>query len=245
MSDLFEELDYQPTAIGALSLRRRRDLRLGLDVFEIKLGDEFLMTSAFTQSEIALARLATAAAGGGAVNVVVGGLGLGYTARAVLDDPAVASLLVVEFLAPVIAWHRSGLLPLSFELCRDPRTRIVEGDFFAMARCRDGFDPSSPGRRFDAILVDIDHSPAALLDGRSESFYRPEGLRSLARHLVPGGVFGLWSDDRPDERFLHTLRTVFPEAWAEPVSFDNPLQDRAFTQTVYLARSASRDRGGA
>jgi hypothetical protein len=56
----------------------------------------------------------------------------------------------------------------------------VEGDFFAMARGEAGFDPDSPGRQFDAILLDIDHSPEALLDERSESFYQPEGLKLLA-----------------------------------------------------------------
>ncbi|WP_244500846.1 hypothetical protein [Methyloceanibacter marginalis] len=61
MSALFEELDYCPTPIGALSLRRRRDLKLDVDVFEIKLGDESLMSSLFTASEIALARLGLAA----------------------------------------------------------------------------------------------------------------------------------------------------------------------------------------
>ena len=64
MSALFEELDYRPTPIGALSLRRRKELRLGIDVFEIKLGDEFLMSSLFTASEIALARLGLAALDG-------------------------------------------------------------------------------------------------------------------------------------------------------------------------------------
>ena len=53
MSLDFEELDYRPTPIGALSLRRRRELKLVVDVFEIKLGDEFLMSSLFTASEIA------------------------------------------------------------------------------------------------------------------------------------------------------------------------------------------------
>ena len=62
MSLYFEELDYRPTPIGALSLRRRRELSLGVDVFEIKLGDEYLMSSLFTASEIALARLGLAEA---------------------------------------------------------------------------------------------------------------------------------------------------------------------------------------
>lgn len=83
MSVNFEELDYRPTPIGPLILRRRRELKLGVDVFEIKLGDEFLMSSLFTESEIALARLGLAARSGERLDVVVGGLGLGYTAQSV------------------------------------------------------------------------------------------------------------------------------------------------------------------
>src|SRR4030081_527652 len=86
MSLYFEELDYRPTPIGALSLRRRKELSLGVDVFEIKLGDEYLMSSLFTVSEIALARLGLGELSGGDLDVVVGGLGLGYTARTVLED---------------------------------------------------------------------------------------------------------------------------------------------------------------
>lgn len=241
MSRIFEELGYRETPIGPLSLRRRRELTLDVDVIEIKLGDEFLMSSLFTASEVALARLGIAALEDGepdgpALDVVVGGLGLGYTARTVLEDAGVRSLSVVEFLDAVIEWHEDGLLPLGAELTADPRCSFVQGDFFAMAAA-DGFDPESPGRRFDAILLDIDHSPDALLDERSESFYQPAGLRALAEHLRPGGVFGLWSNDAPDEAFTRRLSGVFAEAWAEPVTFHNPLQDRPFTQTVYLART--------
>ncbi|ODR99477.1 spermidine synthase [Methyloceanibacter methanicus] len=238
MSALFEELYYCPTPIGPVSLRRRRDLKLDVDVFEIRLGDESLMTSLFTASEIALARLATAALGESpAPDIVVGGLGLGYTAQAVLEEATGASLIVVEALAPVIEWHEKGLLPLGTALANDPRCRLVEGDFFAMAASSEGFDPGAPGRLFDAILVDIDHSPDALLDDRSSAFYQPEGLGLLARHLRPGGVFGLWSDARPDDAFLARLARIFAEVRAEPVTFHNPLQDQPFTQTVYLART--------
>jgi spermidine synthase len=238
MNASFEELDYRPTPIGPLSLRRRRELSLGVDVFEIKLGDEFLMSSLFTASEVALARLALAARPGSPLDVAVGGLGLGYTARAVLDHQAVGSLIVVEMLGAVIEWHEQGLLPLGPELMTDPRCRFVHGDFFALAASADGLDPDTPGRRFDAILLDIDHSPAALLDDRSASFYAPVGLRQLASHLRHGGVFALWSNDKPDPAFTDRLAGVFAEAWAEPVTFHNPLQDRPFTQTVYLARTA-------
>lgn len=237
MHPLFEELAYCPTPIGPVSLRHRMELTLKREVYEIKLGEEFLMSSLFTDSEEALARLGLAALPGEGLDVVVGGLGLGYTARTVLEDARVASLAVVEYLDPVIAWHRSGLLPLGPGLTGDPRCRFVHGDFFELAASAQGFDPDRSARRFDAILLDIDHSPEALLDERSSSFYRPEGLRELARHLKPGGIFGLWSNDRPDAAFTARLAGVFAEAWAEPVTFHNPLQDRPFTQTVYLARA--------
>lgn len=232
----FEELDYRPTPIGPLSLRRRRQLALGKDVFEIKLGDDYLMSSLFTASEIALGDLGLAALSGDRWDVVVGGLGLGYTAKAVLANAKVASLVVVDALEAVIDWHQTGLLPLGHELTADPRCRFVHGDFFALAASEGGFDTAAPGRRYDAILVDIDHAPDALLDPRNASFYTPEGLRALAVHLRPGGVFGLWSNERPDDAFTARLGGIFAEAWAEAVTFHNPLQDAPFTQTVYLAR---------
>ncbi len=236
MSALFEELDYRPTPIGAVSLRRRKELRSGIDVFEIKLGDEFLMSSLFTASEIALARLGLATLAGDNLSVVVGGLGLGYTAKTVLENDKVADLIVVEALEPVIDWHREGLVPLGPELTSDPRCHLVPGDFFALAASDAGFDPDTPGRRFDAVLVDIDHSPQALLDARSAAFYSEAGLARLVRHLSPGAVFGLWSNDRPDAAFTARLAAVFADTHAEEVTFDNPLQGKPFTQTVYLGK---------
>lgn len=238
MSLYFEELDYRPTPFGVLTLRRRRELTLGVDVFEIKLGDEHLMSSLFTESEVALARLGLAAREGTAFDVVVGGLGLGYTAQAVLENLEVASLIVVEALEPVIEWHEQGLLPLGRSLAEDERCRFVSGDFFALAGSKEGFDPDQPARRFHAVLVDIDHSPEFYLDPGNAQFYQPDGLRRLADHLHPGGIFGLWSDALPDAEFVARLADVFAGAWAEPVTFHNPLQDRTFTQTVYLARKA-------
>jgi hypothetical protein len=189
MSRSFEELDFRPTPMGALSLRRRRRPMSDIDVYEIKLGDEFLMSSQFTAAEIELARLGLAALGRGDLDVVVGGLGLGYTARAVLENPDVRSLIVVDALAEVIEWHEQGLLPLGRELTADPRCRLVNGDFFAMSSSVEGFDHRSQGRRFDAVLVDIDHSPRKLLHPRHAALYEPEGLARLAGHLHPGGVF--------------------------------------------------------
>ena len=113
MSRFFEELDYQPTAIGPISLRRRRELRLDVDVLEILLGDEHLMSDLFTTSEVALAECGLGAiTDDKPLSVVVGGLGMGFTADAALNDTRIESLVIVEKLAPVIGWHESGLIPL-------------------------------------------------------------------------------------------------------------------------------------
>lgn len=239
MSALFEELDYAPTPIGAISLRRRRILSLDTDVFEILLGEEHLMSSLFTASEVALADKGLAALNGKSLDVLVGGLGLGYTAQAALAHDDVAELTVVDLLEPVIRWHREGLVPMKTELAEDPRCKLVQGDFFVLAASEEGFDAETPGRQFDAILIDIDHTPERLLHGGSAGFYTPEGLRGLQRFLKPGGVAGLWSDEAPDDNITQLLANAFETAWAEPVVFANPLQDgREVTQAVYLGRKA-------
>ena len=130
MSARFEELDWRTTRLGEISLRRRFEPTLQADIYEAKLGDEFLMSSAFTVAEVALADISLALVPGVDLDVVVGGLGLGYTAHAVLRDPRVRSVRVIEALDEVIGWHRRGLLPVSEELTSDPRCTLVEGDFF-------------------------------------------------------------------------------------------------------------------
>ncbi len=234
MGKRFEELAWSPTPIGELSLRRRQDATTGVDVFEVKLGEEFLMSSLFTVAEIEVARLALARLDGDRLDVAVGGLGLGYTAQAVLADPRVRDLVVVDLLAPVIGWHQQGLLPIGDAVAADPRCRLVQGDFFAMAMTG-GLDPAAPERTFDAVVVDIDHSPRHLLDGASAPFYGPEGTQRLAARLRPGGVFSLWSNEPPDDGYAATLSAVFADVEARVISFPNPLQDRPATNTVYLA----------
>jgi spermidine synthase len=233
---LFEELDASETPMGTISLRRRLEPSRQVDVYEVKLGDEFLMSSLFTVAEVELARLGLAATEGDDLDVVVGGLGLGYTAQAALEDDRVRTLTVVEALGEVVGWHRAGLLPEVAGLADDPRTQLVTGDFFALAAGDDGFDPTTPGRRFDAILLDVDHTPRHVLHPSHAPFYTAEGLGRLARHLVPGGVFGLWSDDPPDAEFLDELRAVFASVDAHEVEFANFLTGGTSANTVYLAR---------
>ena len=234
MSVNFEELDFRPTPMGTLSLRRRRQPSSGIDIYEIKLGEAFLMSSQFTAAEIALARLGLAALDRNDLDVVVGGLGLGYTALAVLENPRVRSLIVIDALAEVIEWHEQGLLPLGKPLTGDPRCRLVHGDFFAMSHSAAGFDSDRPGRCFDAVLVDIDHSPRNLLHPRHAALYQPEGLARLAAHLHPGGVFALWSNDPPDHAFEQVLADAFATSASHVVTFDNLRGDHAASNTVYV-----------
>lgn len=240
MSINFEELDYRPTPIGVLSLRRRRRPDSDVDIYEIKLGDEFLMSSAFTAAEIALADIGLSSLpqdplAPGGLDVVVGGLGLGYTAQAALADPRVGSLIVIDALPEVIEWHQTGLIPVGRDLSADPRCRLVHGDFFTMATSAEGgLDPATPRRRFDAVLVDIDHAPDNLLHPSHAVLYTAAGLQRLSEHLKPGGVFALWSNDPPDAAFEALLERVFGAVKAHVVAFENLHGDDEVSNTVYV-----------
>jgi spermidine synthase len=239
MGLMFEQIDSQPSALGEITLRRRRIPALGdRDIFEVKLGDEFLMSSMFVDAEVALADLGLEMTNGDSLDVVVGGLGLGYTAEAALNHERVNELLVVDALDTVIHWHQQEKVPLGKVLNADPRCRYVLGSFFDFAVSDTGFDPDSPGRLFDAILLDIDHSPRALLNESNASFYTTDSLGKMARFLRSDGVFAMWSNDPPDEPFMDTLRELFTDVDARVVSFFNPFQNRESTNTVYLARKS-------
>ncbi len=234
----YEELDYRKTPLGDLMLRRRRLLQLGgLEIYEVKLGDYFLMSSLFHEAEAQLSKLGLGALERPELDVVVGGLGLGYTAVSALEDDRVNSLVVVEFLEGVIQWHQDGLVPLGKTLTADPRCRLVHGDFFAMSRdLSKGFDPKNPGNKHDAILLDIDHTPTNVLHQTNTRFYTQEGLEEVAQHLKPGGVFALWADGFPEPSFTSHLASVFAKAEAHTVKFDNPVAGGSSEGAVYVAQ---------
>lgn len=241
MSRTFEVLDWQDTRLGTISLRRRVDPTLGRELYEAKLDDEYLMSSLFTVAEIELSRLGLAAVDGTDLDVLVGGLGLGYTAVAALEDQRVARLTVVEALGPVIDWHRQGLLPDAAGLAADPRTTLLHADFFAMMRGDEAPEEWTP-RPLDAILLDVDHTPRHVLHPSHGHLYTQAGLRELAGHLRPDGVFALWSDDPEDAGFMETARAVFASVDAHEVRFDNPLTGGESANTVYVARGHATKR---
>lgn len=197
------------------------------------------MSSMFVDAEVALSDLGLGETEGDNLSVVVGGLGLGYTAVAALKHERVGELLIVEYLEPVIRWHQQEYVPLGKDINADARSRYIHGSFFELAVTdpeNGGFDPETPGKEFDAILLDIDHSPRALLNDSNASFYTTENISRMARQLKPRGIFAMWSNEGEDAVFMDILRDVFTEVVCHVVSFYNPFQNRESFNTVYVAR---------
>ncbi len=237
MSLNYEELDFRETPIGDLMLRRRRLLQLGgLEIYEVKLGEYFLMSSLFHEAESQLSKLGLGKLTNKELDVVIGGLGLGYTAVSALEDKRITSL-VVEYLEGVIDWHQNGLVPLGNTLTQDSRCRFVNADFFALSRdVSKSFDPQYPEKKHDVILLDIDHSPTHVLHQTNTRFYTEKGLKELFQHLKSGGVFALWADGFPEDSFTNLLRKVFENAEAHTIEFDNPITGGSSEGAVYVAQ---------
>ena len=240
ISDI-EFLAHQDTEIGTLILRQRTyPARPGTVVTEITLDHAFLMSSHITFSERALSRVALEMHAGEGLRILIGGLGLGYTAWEALQSPRVARAEVIEFSPGVIAWMEGGLVPLSGRLAAEPRLEIVEGDVFR----RLVLPPDPTQTSFDLILIDVDHSPDDRLGGaRNAGFYTADGLRAAQRHLAPGGVLGVWSYAESSP-FAEALHQVFREVRIEPVTFVNDLIDEETTDWLFFARDPSHAQHG-
>ncbi len=272
----FEELDHGMTPLGELILRRREVLSLDrAEVYEVKLAGEFLMSSIVNDAEIALADFALALQQPASEpcptsptvvacdrrDVLVGGLGLGYTAKAALDADNIASVTVIEYLERVIAWHENELVPLGRSLTQDARCRLVHGDFFATVGSPAKQNEGAPlaarppvsiprfksdaalaecaSKQFHAILLDIDHSPQCLLHAGHAAFYTAEGLKRLTGHIHPGGVFALWSADPLEKSLMDGLSGAFESVQVREAKFYNPLLGRHDVNYIVVARRAS------
>lgn len=224
-----EILAYEDTPLGLLCLRRRELLgRPGTIVTEVTLDHQFLMSSRCTDSERALAGIAVEMHGGSELSVLVGGLGLGYTAHEALSSSRVARVEVVEYLPQVIAWLEQGLVPLAGELRADERLSVTEADVYALLL-------AAPARRHDLVIIDVDHSPDERLGSANAEFYTEAGLRRAAEHLAPGGVLGIWSYAETSA-FADAMRAVFGEVRVEPITVWNDVADEEQTDWLFFAR---------
>jgi spermidine synthase len=228
---IFEILGYESTPLGVLCLRRRELLsRPGTIVTEITLNHEFLMSSYLTLSERVLASCALELHRGSALRVLVGGLGLGYTAHEALQVGAerVAQVTVVEYLPQVIGWLERDLIPLAAALKRDRRLSVVEGDVYELLS-------RTPATTYDLILIDVDHSPEEHLGGNNAAFYSEAGLTKARSHLSAEGVLAVWSYAEHSP-FVTALRRVFGNVHVEPVTVTNDLVDEEQTDWLFFAR---------
>ncbi len=241
MNLIFEELDFQATPLGDISLRKRSEPRLDNRlIFEVKLGEEFLMSSLFVEAEEQLSTLGLQQLKLNGhteqLDVVVGGLGLGYTALTALNDQAVSRLRTIDVMEPVIEWHRNGLLPIGDILASDSRSELVHADFFAAAADHNvGF---LDDQQVDAVLLDIDHSPSHWLNEGNNLFYTESSLTKLASKIRPNGVFALWSNELPDDSFIALLNRVFLDTKAHTVNFSNPYSGGESSNSVYVCTIA-------
>jgi len=224
-----EILAYESTPLGVLCLRRCALLsQPGTMVTEITLNHEFLMSSYHTMSERQLAAQALEMNPKAQLSVLVGGLGLGCTAREVLASQRVASVEVAEFLPQVIDWLDRGLFPLAEELKADARFSVTAGDVYARLA-------QPPGEKFDLILIDVDHAPEENLADSNTDFYSEEGLRRAKAHLAPQGVLGVWSYAESSP-FADALHSVFKSVTVKQVTFKNELIDQIVTDWLFFGR---------
>ena len=175
-----------------------RLMRRGAD-FSMMLGPNELMNSRLSGSEEALATLACRRIE--AVkrpNLLIGGLGMGFTLRAALAVLGTdARITVAELIPAVIAWARGPMASIFAESLNDPRASILNADVIEVIRSH----PSA----FDAILLDVDNGPEGLIRKANDALYDLKGLKAIRRALRPGGVLAVWSSG-PNPLFSKRLR---------------------------------------
>ena len=224
-----EILACEPSPLGLLCLRRRELLsQPGTIVTEVTLNHEFLMSSLYTDSERRLASTAIQMHLGNDLRVLVGGLGLGYTAREALLSDRVARVEVLELLPQVMDWLAKGLIPLSSQLNNQQRLVVTQGDVYRRLE-------GPADEQFDVILIDVDHSPDERLDDECISFYTTSGLMAARRHLADDGVLAVWSYAKSSP-FADALHSVFRQVHVKPVTHDNHLIDQQLTDWLFFAR---------
>lgn len=182
-----------PGSASELRLWRRGD------EYSIRIDGAELMNSRLSGSEEALATLACDKLGDRErPEILVGGLGMGFTLRAalaVLDGDA--TVTVCELVPAVVAWAKGPMAALSGASLADARVRVVEDDVATLIRAR----PSA----YDAILLDVDNGPEGMTHAGNDRLYDANGLAAVRGALTPGGILTVWSA-RPDNAFTKRLK---------------------------------------
>ncbi|TWH73217.1 hypothetical protein JD78_01740 [Modestobacter roseus] len=212
------ELGRAAAAHGEVVLRRRGA------VTELIVDGVFAMDDVDTSTERALATETLARCAGTGLRVLVGGLGLGWTAATTLADPRVAQVDVAELQPALVGWARDGLLPA---LPADPRLRLHTADVAAHLA-------DHPGA-YDAVLLDVDNGPGFLVHQRNAGLYGTPGLTGALAALRPGGVLAVWASD-PVPELADRLRGLPDATDVEHLVLPVQRDGRAFDYAIALAR---------
>ena len=208
--------------------------RSKVDIYEVKLGDEFLMSSMFTVAEVAIARLALAEATGTDLDVVVGGLGPRLHRRRRRWGTRGWSVHVVEALAEVIEWHRDHVLPLAARPTDDPRCRRDRDDFFAPRPAAAGLGPPSPTGPMRCWSTSTTRR-ATCSSRATRPFYQADGLRRLADSSVPAACSRCGPTVPPTRTSSRCSTRCSSRPFAHEVTFPNFYTDGESTSAVYVA----------
>ena len=215
---------------GEIVLRARRE-EGGPEVLELRVNGVFVMDTAETTSEVALATAALELVEEPR-QVLVGGLGLGHTLQAVLTDPRVERCTVVEIEEALVGWMRDGTLRHGQQVLADARANVVVADVsLALAEAREA--------SYDLVLLDVDNGPGYLVHEGNAALYEPPFLGLLRRVVRPGGAVAIWSAAE-SATLEANLEEVFGDV--EPQSYAVDLQGREETYWLYVARQASSAR---
>jgi spermidine synthase len=225
LTEGWDEIERARTVNGdELVLRHRAG------VYEIRCNGWDLMSNRAHASEEALARLALRAVAARSPRILIGGLGMGYTLRAALDSaPLDARIVVAELLPEIVAWNKGALAALAGRSLDDPRVDLRIVDIAEVMK--------ASLASYDAILLDVDNGPTAVMYERNAALYSCEGLRIAGAALAPFGALGVWSADRSG-----AFEQSLDRAGLSWRAIDVPARDFAPAplHVIYLAHAARR-----
>ena len=196
----------------------------------LKLNGRQLMSTTSTTSELLLAELpCRRLRGHAAASVLIGGLGLGYSLRRVLEIVGPdATVHVAELLPEVAAWNREFLGAVNGRLLDDPRVKVIVRDVFDVLL-------QAPKPSYDAILLDVDNAPTSFVQKKNARIYGSRGFGLISRALRPGGQVAFWSAC-PEPGFLQTLERAAFTAHANPAKAHDRAKRAA--HVIYVAEVA-------
>ena len=207
---------------GEIVLRRRIEERAA-DALELRVNGVFVMDTRETTSETAMAAAALELVENPR-RVVVGGLGLGFTAQRVLADHRVELVKVVEIEQSLIDWMRSGTIPHGPALLADRRLHVVDADIVVAV--------AEALSTYDLVLLDVDNGPGHLVYATNERVYQREFLAATRSIIDPGGALVVWSAN-PAPELAETMEQVFGNCTEHP--YDVLLQERPEQYLLYVS----------